>query len=449
MIVHRAALFLTTLLVVAVPARAEEATQRVAVGKHFRVVVHFDSEVAAAQALKAVEALWPHAAKLYGLGTGELDDKLEVNLYRDAGDYGLAMDERAGGKFKRNLACALWDSQSAHVAMQPEVSDDLLAIEGLPYLTLNLLLHEAAHLVRFRAMANYRSHPDWLADGAAQWLKYEALRSLGLIRSLEEDPMSARGIERAQGKRDLDVATILDDGVKDPYWYTVYAVKRVFFTYLMAKHARITREALRAIKRLGGGSGFGTRAKKAFAEALGSSGMRRAERDWPKYLDGLKPQWSESRRSLETAGEDWLQVAFPKTNALAWQTKPVGKKAYSFRARVRFFRNYGKQANILLDRRDGGFVSVALTLGFGVNVFSYDAKKDTWQSRASKELAGLDFDKVYDVRVDVDGARLKVHVGGQVVADVTFTERKGGLTGPWGLGAQAGSAVRWSNVEVR
>lgn len=440
---------LVLLLVAIGPAHAKDAPQTVRQGKHFRVVAHFKAEVVADQLLATVEALWPHAAKLYGLGRGALETPLEVNLYPDAAAYGEAMDRLADGKFKRNLACALWASRSAHVALQPEVSDDLLRAEGLPYLTRNLLLHEAAHIVRFHAMANFRSHPDWLGDGAAQWLKYEALRSLGLITSLVDDPASARAIERAQSKGRVEVETILADGVQDDDWYTVYAVKRLFFTHLMEAHAKATIRALRAIKRLGRGGEFTTRAKAALLEALGKKGTAELDKGFAKYVNGLRPAWSETFRSLETEGDHWLQVAFPKTNAIAWRTEPVGRAQYTFEAGVRLQRNFGSQANILLDKRDGGFVSIALTAGFGVNVFEYDAKKNTWTSRASKSLRGLEVEKDFAVRVEVNGPRLKVRIGGDVVAETSFAERKGGLTGPWGLGAQAGSAVRWSRVSVK
>jgi hypothetical protein len=447
--VRRATLALGLVLLLAATTPAEDAPRTVRAGKHFRVVAHFKADAVAEQLLTTVEALWPHAARLYGLGDGALETPLEVHLYPDTASYGKAMDKLAGGKFKRNLAAALWAPRSAHVALQPEVSDDLLRAEGLPYLTRNLLLHEASHLVRFHAMANYRSHPDWLADGAAQWLKYETLRSLGLITTLVDDPTSARAIERVQKKGPVAVETILDDGVRDDNWYTVYAVKRLFFTYLMHAHADATMTALQAIKRLGGGHDFGARAKAAFLESLDDDARAELEAGFKRYLNGLKPAWTEVFRSLETVGDDWLQVAFPGTNAVAWRRQAVGRTKYTFEARVRLRRNFGKQANILLDKRDGGFISIAITAGFGVTVFAYDAKQNNWERRASTSIDGLDVEQDHAVRVEIDGARLEVRFDDNVVADVAFPERQGGLTGPWGLGAQAGTAVRWSGVKVK
>jgi len=417
-------------------------------GAHFRAVVHFASERAADEMLATVEALWPHAAKLYGLPEGGLGNLLEVHLYRDAARYEVAMEEHANGKFKRNLAAALWESRTAHVAVQPSVSDDVIAAVGLPYLTRNLLLHEASHLVRFHAMPNYRSHPDWLADGAAQWLKFETLRTLRLIDGLEADPMSGRGIERAQEKGDVGLATILDDAVRDDSWYTVYAVKRLFFTHMMAAHGETMRALIQTIKGLGGGGDFKARAKGAFLEALGEKRSADLATSFPAYLRALKPVWSERYRSLETAGEDWIQIAFADTNAIAWRALPVGKDSYVLALRLRILRNYGKQANLLLDQREGGFVSVALTAGYGVTVFAYDGRKDAWDRRAAQELPGFDLDQDHDVRLVVAGTRLRVLVDKQQVADVDFPERAGGLAGPWGLGAQSGSAIRWSGVRL-
>ena len=48
-----------------------------------------------------------------------------------------------------SLAFAHWDTRTAHVALQPELTDAVVRRIGLPYLTRVMLLHEAAHLVRY------------------------------------------------------------------------------------------------------------------------------------------------------------------------------------------------------------------------------------------------------------------------------------------------------------
>ena len=428
---------------------AEEEPQTVRSGEHFRIVVHFQDERVAEQALATVEALWPHAAALYGLAAGKLSEPLEVHLYRTTTDYERAEEKLTHGRFKRNLAFAHYDTQSAHVALQPESSDELLAAEGLPYLTRNLLLHEAAHVVRYRTIANHRIHPDWFADGAAQWLKFEALRGLRLITAVTQDPMSSTGILRGQkAAADVNVDRILDDDLADEEFYARYAAKRLFFAFLMDAHAEGMRTYVRKLSRLGTSADFKARAREALVGAVGAVGMADLQQAYATYVRGLRPAWSEVYRSLETLGEAWLQIAFPNVNAVAWRTQPVGKDRYVLSARVRILRNYGKQANLLLDQRTGGFVSVALTAGFGVSVFAYDAQKDAWDSRAAIKVPGLDLDEDHDVRLEIEGTRLRVLLDKQQVADVTFPEREGGLTGPWGLGAQSGTAVRWSGVKL-
>ena len=96
---------------------AGEETTRVE-GAHFAVVAHLETAGLAEDALEQIEKLWKPASTLYGLAQGTEPKKLVVHLYRDAQDYEVAEEKLTGGRFRRNLAFAHFDTRSAHVALQ-------------------------------------------------------------------------------------------------------------------------------------------------------------------------------------------------------------------------------------------------------------------------------------------------------------------------------------------
>ncbi len=175
----------------------------VLLGDRFRVSVHFDAPALGREALEIAETTWDVAAALHGL-EHEPDQLLDVHLYRDAAAYEAAEQELTGGAFKQNQAFAHWNSKSAHVALQPPLSDAALATVGLPYQTARLLSHETAHLVRFSAMPNFRYHPRWFADGSATWVEEQVLRQLGRLADLDEDPFWGTHVATVQSLIDGD-----------------------------------------------------------------------------------------------------------------------------------------------------------------------------------------------------------------------------------------------------
>ena len=109
----------------------------------------------------------PSAAGLLAVSDKPPDKPRDIHLYRTAEDYETAEAKVTGGKFKNNQAFSHWETQTAYIAIQPGCSEDVLTRVGLPAMTRRLIVHEATHLVRYATMPNFRSHPDWLADGAA------------------------------------------------------------------------------------------------------------------------------------------------------------------------------------------------------------------------------------------------------------------------------------------
>jgi len=434
-----------------VRATAEEETTR-ADGAHFAVVAHFETEDLAAEALQQIEKLWKPASVLYGLAQGAERKKLVVHLYRDAQDYEVAEERITGGRFRRNLAFAHFDTRTAHVALQPDLCDEALAALGLPDLTRSLLLHEAAHLIRYRSMGNHRDHPSWFADGAAMWIKHHVLAPDGPDDAPLSSSLTVRGQRLLAQEKLPTVAQILADDMGALAFYDRYALRGLFFRFLQATYAEEIVAVIRKTRRLGGGHRLPARMTQLLADQLGPKRFAGLDADFATFLASLKPAWEEVHRSLGADAGKRVQIAFPGTNAVAWRTTPidgakVGKASYEISATVEILRNTSHQMNLLLDRSDTGLLSVALTADFGVTLFEYTSKTKAWNNIQAVKHADVVVGKPFQVSVKVAGGTVRVSINGAEVVSGTFPARK--LSGPYGLGAQAGTAGIWNDLRVR
>lgn len=422
-------------------------------GPHFRVLCHFDDDDAAAAALDTVEAVWPAASDLYGLSAAPLETPLDVHLYRDAAAYLAAEREVAGGKFDKNLAFSSYDTRSSYVAVQPDVSDETLAAVGITAQTRHLLAHEAAHLVRYTASPAFRAHPGWFADGAATWIEDQALAARGWSAG-DEDPIASTEEIRAQRRLaggGLPSATqILRDDTKDLEMYDRYAVRSLLFRRLITRRdADAFRAALIGAMRIEEGPDVASRFFDAVTAPYATEGLDGLDLDFEQFVRSQKPAWDETFRALATAGDVWTQTAFADNNAVAWRTAPVGVDRFEIRGQAEILpgTSKSKQMNVLLGRdKAGGFVSVAFVAGVGVVVFRYDAKQDKWIRLADGPTKAVQLWRRVPFRVSVDGAKVKVAVDGIDVASADVSDLA--LSGPWGLGVQAGGAGIWHGVKV-
>ncbi len=419
------------------------------VGDHFRLTCHFDNRAVAQSALDIVEATWKPAAALYGVVDSDTGALLEVHLYRNAADYTAAEAQLTGGKFRRNLAFAHWDTVTAHVAVQPDLSDEVLEHIGLSTQTLRLLVHEAAHLVRFRAMPNYRAHPGWFADGNASWIEVEVLRDRGLLESPVLDPGFSTNVIRVQSLIERDrlpsVADVLLDRTDKLQFYERYACRWLLFDFTMRTRASAMKRAIADMRRFDDGADFTSRAAAAVRKRIGRAGWRKIDDEFRDFVRALQPQWEQVYRSLETDGDQWVQTAFRSTNAIAWRAQPIKPSSYDVAGTLTLLPGRATQLNLLLGRSRSGFVSVAFTAGYGVTVFEYHSRGDRFE-RLARQSVGLAPDKPIRFRASyLASGELSVDVDGKQVLEVDLDRD---MRGPWGLGAQAGSAGVWQDVEL-
>jgi hypothetical protein len=429
--------------------RAGEDTVRA--GPHFRVTCHFDNPSLAAAALETAEDVWPVASELFKITTAP-EPLLEIHLYRTTADYETAEAQRTHGRFRRNLAFSDYQSKAAYIAVQPECSDAVLKVVGLPFPTRRLVAHEAAHIVRFWNMPNFASHPEWLGTGAALWIASETMTRNHGSSPLEDDPRSSQLmwlVQDLQGRGKLpSIRAILRDDIQETEFYTQYALRGLLFRFLNTGERRPKLAAVLAeAQRLGGSPEVPRQLFDFFVKTFDLSDFETLDRDFAAYVRSLSPKWNEVYRSLETAGDDWTQTAFPDVNAVAWRTTPVGKSAYTLSGALTILPGAAQQLNLLLARTPEGFVSIAFVAGFGVNVFDYHAKEERWQELGHAEVPTLLAGRKIAFAVHVHDRRIDVTLDGKQVLSAATGDRP--ITGPWGLGAQARSAGIWSSIQLK
>lgn len=420
-------------------------------GEHYEVVCDFNHPAVARRALEAVEATWPMATALYGAAPGELATPLVVHLYRNPKAYAEAEDKLTRGRFRRNLAFAHYASRTAHVAVQPLLTDEALDRVGLTFQTLRLLIHEAAHLARYRTIPNHRSHPGWFADGNATWIEEQVLTELGELAGIEEDPSFCAKITLAQklvARHAMpSVAEILHGDTKSLTFHESYAVRWLLFRLLMGgEYEPALRHTIERMAEFGEGAKVADRCTAAIRRGIGAQEFAGLDRLLVRYIAQLSPQWEEVHRTLDTSGEAWVQAAFESSDAVAWRTEPLDGRSFALSGAVTVLGDGSNQLNLLLDRRETGFLAVSFAAGQGVTVSRYRAGDEQWDTLREVRLPALQTDRRIPFLVSYSTtAGFSIDINRQRVLTMDLDRP---MSGPWGLGARAGSTGLWHAVKL-
>ena len=410
--------------------------------KAFRLNIHVESESVADQARDVAEKTWEIAADIYG---AQLPNKpLDAVLYRTAADYEAADQKLTGGRFKRNLAFARGGTLTAHVALQPYLTDSGLEEVGLPKQSAQLLAHEMAHLVRYHWMPHsMKDHPQWLLHGIATWIDKKVMRELDYMSDPTQDPDIGKDIQNVLGLLEQEklpsVASLLDDDKLDVGFFQSYGVRWMLVDMLMTKHEKKFRAFMKDFRRLGGGRDFPERTTKMLLENLGVE-IKQLEAEFVQHIKSQKPVWVDVIRSLETGGDVWHQIAFPKSNATAWNQRPLPDSCkISIDAEI--LSGTGNQLNLRLGQADS-FTQFSLTAGYGINVFEFKDKK--WQMTFKKKLDNVVAGRPMKLQL-VRNKELQFLLDGEVIFEGELKENK---ELKLGLGAQKGSVVAWRDLKV-
>jgi hypothetical protein len=416
-------------------AQAEVAAPLVRSGKFAQV--HYDGADAALadSALAVVDQVWPLVAAAFGVPDAKPAKPLEIHLYREIAGYEAAEAQLTGGRLKRNLAMAHHASRSAHVALQPPCTDVTLQAIGLPAQTLLLLAWETTHVARFELCPNFESHPDWLVDGLASNVAQRVTCKAWGIEPAQAPFWAAHARDAralaVEGKLP-SVADLLGDKLDALDWRVRYGLREQWFGFLWSS-SRQTKlaQCLSVARQLGGGSGY---AEQLLQHATQAFESRSGE--FTKHLTKLQPQWDEVFRSLAPRGKDWVQIAFPTSNAIAWNLAPVAGSKLSAKGKLHILPGGRGQLNFLFGRTDAGFYSIAFVADYGFTVLAYDSQADSWTRVHDAAAPNLKLNTPTPFEVVASGEELRVRLAEQSW-DVKLPRK---LANPvtWGLGAQAG-----------
>jgi hypothetical protein len=442
------------LVLLAVATAQEEATS-VKQGTFFTLHCHGGDETTAERALAAIEPVWPAVANLVGKPGVQPKQPLPVHLYRTIAGYEAAERSLTGGTFARNLAMTHHASNSAHVAVQPPVSDETLRALGLPGLTAELLAWEATHLARRELLGTQGAHPMWLVDGLAADTARTVTRQMvaPAATSWPTQDTAILCVQRLAKEKKLPPAlAILGDRIDELDMNERYAVRAVFYAFLRTeRQAGALGKVLAAVRSTGGGKDYQDR---VFAVAKANFG-KQVDAEFAAYAAGLEGAWREVYRSLLPVAGGWQQIAFPDTNAIAWHQRPVAGGALRLAGTLRILPGDGKQMNVLFGRTEAGdFYSVAFVADAGFTFFSYRSKGDVWQPLGGGNAPSLRRGYTSTFELVARGRALHVQLDGQHW-DFELPEALPQAV-QWGLGAQSGhegaatgTAGLWSNVSAK
>lgn len=449
------------LLFVVLPCAATQTTKSSGAGA-VEVVCDGDDPRIKAKALAIAEETWKEACALYGVDAKPADKPASLHLYREVKDYEAACDRFGVPNLKRNQCFTEWTSGSAHVLLQPTIRGEAAAQLDPTWQTLRVIVHEMAHVTRGKKIWSRRSHPNWFADGNAEWLEEKVFAEQKLLTTPEQSAFFST--EELRGQRLLKNGTLpsVDDLVHDRSdildFEDSYAVRYLLFRFLAdGAHAKPLREFVSELHSIGEGNGFVDRAADALKQRLGVSEWKSIDPEFRGWIAALKPEWDEVLRSLAIVGDEWAQTAYDDANALAFRTAPAGEKHYALEGAVTILadREKSPQANLILGRKllSGGqnrFISIALVPGSGATLFDFDgsrASADQWRNLAFGAMKESAVGKPVPFRIEcdpkADKSDVTVKIAGKAVLHATVDRR---LDGPWGLGAQAGSSCIWKGV---
>jgi hypothetical protein len=406
----------------------------------------------AEQALSTIERTWPRVCQLLGAPATKPAAPLAVNLYRTIAGYAAADRRLTGGKFERNLAMTEHAGGTAHVALQPPCSDETLRAVGLPGATLSLLAWEAVHAARHHLCPNHAFHPMWVVDGLASFVAREAA-----CAELDVDAASfPLFATHAAVARDLATARklpplkdLLGDRIDDLAMHDRYAARAVAFAFLAADSRGPKLEALlKQARQFGGGDGLTSELERLAAKSFGD-----LTKTFERHVAAAEPDWQETYRSLSPRGKEWLQIAFPDCNALAWRSESI-KGGIAASGAVRILPADGRQLNFLFGRTGDDFFSLALVADVGWTLFDYHARENRWERFGSQSFPALRLGYTSTFKLDAAGTTLKLKLDQQEWS-VTLP-RPFPAESRWGLGAQAssqgqstGSAGIWSALDIK
>jgi hypothetical protein len=420
-----------------------------AAGKTFKIACSFKDDALAAAALETAEAVWPFATKAYGKSLARPKEPLAIHIYGTLAELDAETAKLAGAKREFDPAVMDAATKTAHLCLLPCGSREALAAWGLQAAARRMIAREAPRLLASACIPCQAAQPLWLGRGSAVWVADQTLLKNGWITGWDKDPGCASFAASAmQLLKHGDFPTA--SHIAKDEWGTLRpplkdACAALFYAFMaQPKTAPKLEPVLAKIRAMSAGPDV---VSKSFDLVSSAFKFDAIDTEFKIWLRALTPVWEEPVCALDTAKPQWIQVAGMDMNAVAWTTKPVTKPSYSLIGELTILPAESQQLNVHLARADDGFVSVAFVAPGSVTIYRYLQKENDWKEIAAVEDASFRSGEKVSFEIQVDGHTVSVKVGGKDAIRAQIEDHA--LTGPWGLGAIAGSAGVWEQIKLK
>ncbi|MCK5942113.1 MAG: hypothetical protein KAI24_09105 [Planctomycetes bacterium] len=394
-----------------------------------------DDRRLAAEALAAIEPVWPAVCAAFGVQRDAPDERLHVHLYRDLDGYLRADRRLTGGRFGPNQAMSHWNTRSAHVAMQPPCNDAALRAAGLPLQTQAMLAWEACHLVRFELCPNFRLHPGWFQDGLAAVTARQVLRGRHPLD--DEQPFFTQRWWRVRRLAEQDdllhARLLLTDETRDLSMRDRYAQRVAFFEHAQDQRPAELRAFAGKLRSQRVGSDFQREVAASAVSALGG-----LDASFRRRAASVRPGWDERIRSLWCLGRDWQQRAFVENDALALRREPVSGGRFVARGEVLVHPGEQQQMNFVFAHTEAGHYALAIVAGHGFTLFDHRVDGNEWRVVASDAIDGVEVGVFVPFSLRGAGRQLELELAGESQQLTLPRALPDELV--WGVGARAGGA---------
>lgn len=409
-------------------------------GRAFAILCHFPCGAAGELALRAADLTWSRAAALLGVSAASPAVIRPINLYRTEREYEEIEQALTGGRFRLNRAMT-YRGVEAHISVHPNLTEEALQEYGLTANTLRVIAHEAAHIAIRTMNPRSRDLPDWFDEGIASSLEVDVLLALGLADSREGEPVSSTRLHLLRERIRRDALPPLHELLAGDETGLTLSERYAFYQHFMdfLRTGRWRNRLSQVLHNLDAAGGSAVRVRTRIMDLLFGAGgeVDRADAEFRAWLLDREPVWLQTRRTLSTAGREWLQVGFAR-GAEAWHQHPVAAPPYVLRGGVRVLNGSG---SVLIGLEDGAHVAVVFAAG-EVRVERYDRTGDPAPGVLGRRAHAVPIaDRPLPFRVAVDPGRIAVTIGAAPVLEVPAA----GVDGRWGLATGPGANVVWSD----
>ena len=417
-------------------------------GEHYVVRMDFDDATLAKTVLEVAETAWTHTLAFFDLTSKAPHPKLDVHIYGTVKAFQSAEKKLTRGRFAKSLAFTHHDTRSCHCTLVPGGDRTLQRTLGISEHFLRQVGHEASHAASYVLYVNYRSHPDWLAEGVATHIAERIAVERKWTADVSASPFYGMRIVNCKTLRHRGLLpeprAIVQDELRHLPTDRRYSVWWSFFRFLVERYKKPLGEILKEARALGGGHGYTSRLYDIVRKHFDDKALDALNDEYRGYIDALAAEWSEPHRSLEVRGLRWTQMAYPQTNAVAWQ-HPARAADYRVTGQVTIASSKNPQANVLVGGTEAGFYSIAFRAASGVTIFEHVSRGNRW-NKLKHEPHAFPTGKPISFDIRVDGDMIDVGFGGEHRLNLRVARP---LAGRIGVGVQAGGGATWQGVRVR